>query len=154
REILELHTLGVRTVYSQDDVTTFAKVLTGWTVLSQVTDPVHGGEFVFFKRLHEPGAQTVIRKVYEDTGVEQGRAVLRDLAATRAPAPPGAEKRAPLWGADEPPADRVARLERRFIDTGGDLREVARTLVTSPEAWGPVQHKIKRPAEWRVATLR
>src|SRR5262249_22165186 len=33
REILELHTLGVRTVYSQDDVTSFAKVLTGWTLL-------------------------------------------------------------------------------------------------------------------------
>src|SRR5215813_4041002 len=154
REILELHTLGVRTVYSQDDVTSFAKVLTGWTLLQQVSDPVHGVEFIFIKRMHEPGPQTVIRKVYEDTGVEQGRAVLRDLAAHPATATHVAQKLATHFVADEPPADLVARLERRFIDTGGDLREVARTLVTSPEAWGPVQHKIKRPAEWRVATLR
>jgi uncharacterized protein (DUF1800 family) len=62
REILELHTLGVRTVYTQDDVTSFAKVLTGWTLLQQASDPIRGGEFVFIKRLHEPGPQTVIRQ--------------------------------------------------------------------------------------------
>ena len=47
REILELHTLGVRTVYTQADVTNFAKVLTGWTILPTATNPDHGGEFVF-----------------------------------------------------------------------------------------------------------
>lgn len=154
REILELHTLGVRTVYSQDDVTAFAKVLTGWTLLQQVSDPVHGGEFVFIKRLHEPGAQTVIGKVYEDTGVEQGRAVLRDLAVHPATARHVAQKLASHFIADEPPADLVARLEQRFIDTAGDLKEVAAALVTSPEAWAAAQGKIKRPGEWRMATLR
>src|SRR6476619_5579344 len=57
REILELHTLGVRTGYSQDDVTRFANVLTGWTFY-QTGNPEHGGEFIFVKRLHEPGEQT------------------------------------------------------------------------------------------------
>jgi len=80
REILELHTLGVRTVYTQADVTNFAKVITGWTILPTVDNPDHGGEFVFNKRLHEPGPQTLIDKTYPDTGVEQGRAVLADLA--------------------------------------------------------------------------
>src|SRR5205814_9633568 len=37
REILELHTLGVRSGYTQDDVTNFAKVITGWTVVSSQT---------------------------------------------------------------------------------------------------------------------
>jgi uncharacterized protein (DUF1800 family) len=60
REILELHTLGVRTVYTQDDVTSFAKVITGWTILPTATNPEHGGEFVYFPRMHEPGAQTVV----------------------------------------------------------------------------------------------
>src|SRR5437870_4382151 len=76
REILELHTLGVRTVYTQDDVTNFAKVITGWTVLPTATNPEHGGEFLFHPRTHEPGAQTVLGKAYRDTGIEQGRAVL------------------------------------------------------------------------------
>src|SRR5215472_6340174 len=80
REILELHTLGVRTVYTQADVTNFAKVLTGWTILQTAADPNHGGEFVFIRRMHEPGPQTVIGKTYPDQGVEQGRAVLADLA--------------------------------------------------------------------------
>src|SRR6266700_439274 len=72
REILELHTLGVRTVYTQDDVTHFANVLTGWTWVG-LGEPNHGGEFVFVKRLHEPGEQIVIGKSYPDTGVDQGR---------------------------------------------------------------------------------
>src|SRR3974377_1411592 len=79
REILELHTLGVRSGYSQADVTSFAKVITGWTwILPAHSD--HGGELTFAKRLHEPGDQTVLGKRYADTGVEQGRAVLADLA--------------------------------------------------------------------------
>ena len=57
REILELHTLGVRTGYTQDDVTRFAKVITGWTWTGRAADPEHGGEFVFNKRMHEPGAR-------------------------------------------------------------------------------------------------
>src|SRR6516165_7287736 len=73
REILELHTLGVRSGYSQADVTSFANVLTGWTFFN-VGAPGHGGEFVFFKRFHEPGEQVVLGKRYPDTGVDQGRA--------------------------------------------------------------------------------
>ena len=46
RETLELHTLGVRSGYTQADVTSFAKVLTGWTWI-QPGEPAHGGEFVF-----------------------------------------------------------------------------------------------------------
>ena len=80
REILELHTLGVRSVYTQDDVTNFAKVITGWTVVPPRQDGERGGEFIFNPRMHEPGAQTVIGKRYDDNGVEQGRRVLADLA--------------------------------------------------------------------------
>ena len=58
REILELHTLGVRSVYTQQDVLGFAKVLTGWTLLPAGDNPEHGGEFTFNRRLHEPGSQT------------------------------------------------------------------------------------------------
>jgi len=154
REILELHTLGVRTVYTQEDVTSFAKVLTGWTLLQAVSDPDHGGEFVFIKRLHEPGPQTVIGKTYPDTGVEQGRTVLRDLAAHPATATHVATQLARHFVADDPPPSLVERLTQRFLDTDGDLREVARALVTASDAWVPERTKIKRPSEWAVAALR
>ena len=40
REILELHTLGVRSGYTQADVTSFANVITGWTwIRPERTDP-------------------------------------------------------------------------------------------------------------------
>jgi uncharacterized protein (DUF1800 family) len=154
REILELHTLGVRTVYSQADVTSFAKVLTGWTIRETVSDPDHGGEFVFLRRAHEPGPQTVIGRDYPDNGVEQGRAVLADLARHPATARHVATKLARHFVADEPPPALVDRLAARFLDTEGDLKEVARALVAAPEAWTPEQAKIKRPAEWIVAGLR
>jgi len=154
REILELHTLGVRTVYTQDDVTSFAKVLTGWTIRQTVTDPDHGGEFVYIKRAHEPGPQTVISKEYDEDGTGQGRAVLADLARHPATANHLAAKLALHFVADDPPPALVDRLTQRFLDTDGDLKEVTKTLITSPEAWAAEQAKIKRPGEWIVAALR
>jgi uncharacterized protein (DUF1800 family) len=154
REILELHTLGVRTVYAQADVTNFAKVLTGWTILPTVTNPDHGGEFVFIRRAHEPGDHTVIGKAYTDGGVEQGRAVLADLARHPATAKHVATKLARHFIADDPPLALTDRLAQRFLDTGGDLKEVAAALVEAPEAWEPEQTKIKRPNEWIAAALR
>jgi uncharacterized protein (DUF1800 family) len=154
REILELHTLGVRSVYGQADVTSFAKVLTGWTVLPTATNPEHGGEFVFLKRAHEPGPQTVIGKTYPDTGVEQGRAVLADLARHPATAGHVVAKLARHFIADDPPPVLVERLAQRFLETDGDLKEIALTLAASPEAWNPEQAKVKRPGEWIVAALR
>jgi len=154
REILELHTLGVRTVYTQADVTNFAKILTGWTIRETASDPDHGGEFVFLRRAHEPGPQTVVGREYPDTGVEQGRAVLADLARHPATARHIATKLARHFVADEPPPALVDRLASRFLETDGDLKEVARALISAPEAWAPEQAKIKRPAEWIVAVLR
>jgi uncharacterized protein (DUF1800 family) len=154
REILELHTLGVRTGYTQDDVTSFAKVITGWTILPTDTNPDHGGEFLFHRRMHEPGPQTVIGKSYRDSGVEQGRAVLADLARHPATATHIAVKLARHFVADDPPPALVARLAQRFNETEGDLWEVSKALVTAPESWSEERVKIKRPSEWNVALLR
>jgi uncharacterized protein (DUF1800 family) len=154
REILELHTLGVRTGYTQADVISFAKVLTGWTLRPPVSDPDIGGRFVFIPRMHEPGAQTVLGKSYPDTGVAQGRAVLADLARNAATARHIATKLAIHFVADNPPASLIQRLARRFRDTDGDLKEVALALIAAPEAWSPQQAKVKRPGEWIVAALR
>jgi uncharacterized protein (DUF1800 family) len=148
REILELHTLGVRTVYTQADVTNFAKVITGWTMLPMRDNPEHGGEFVFNPRMHEPGDETLIGKTYPAAGVQQGRSVLADLARHPATAKHIATKLARHFIADEPPAALVERLTFRFFETEGDLKEVAKALVTAPEAWAPEQAKVKRPSEW------
>jgi uncharacterized protein (DUF1800 family) len=153
REILELHTLGVRTGYSQDDVTRFANVLTGWTWIG-LGVPNRGGEFVFVKRLHEPGEQTVIGKTYPDTGMDQGRAVLADLARHPATAAHLARKLAQHFVADEPPPSLVDKLTKSFIDSDGNLKELAKTLLTAEESWAPERTKLKRPFEWFISALR
>ena len=154
REILELHTLGVRTAYTQADVIAFAKVITGWTMLPMRDNPDHGGEFVFNPRMHEPGEQTLIGKTYPGGGVQQGRSVLADLARHPATAKHVATKLARHFIADEPPPALIDRLTFRFFESEGDLKEVAKALVTAPEAWAAEQAKIKRPSEWLVATRR
>jgi uncharacterized protein (DUF1800 family) len=154
REILELHTLGVRTVYTQDDVTSFAKVITGWSIVPFKQDPIHGGEFTFNERMHEPGAQTVVGKTYPDGGVDQGRAVLADIARHPATAKHVATKLATHFVADAPPQALVDRLAKRFLETQGDLKELAKVLVTSKEAWDAPRDKLKRPGEWIVGALR
>ena len=154
REILELHTLGVRTVYKQEDVTSFAKVITGWTVAPLRQDPARAGEFQFNPRMHEPGAQIVIGKSYPEDGVQQGRGVLAMLARHPATAKHVATKLACHFAADEPPPALVARLSKRFLDTDGNLKEMAKALVASPEAWDSARPKLKRPGEWIISAMR
>ncbi|HEY6258113.1 MAG TPA: DUF1800 family protein [Xanthobacteraceae bacterium] len=153
REILELHTLGVRTVYSQADVTRFADVITGWTMVPPRAELPHAGEFNFDPRLHQPGPQKVIDKIYPDTGFEQGRAVLLMLARHPATARHVTTKLARHFVADDPPLALVDKLAKRFLDTQGNLKEVAKTLVTAPESWASPR-KLKRPGEWMIGMLR
>jgi len=162
REILELHTLGVRTGYSQTDVTEFARALTGWTVaglsrgvrarvIGTEGDP---GSFVFADRLHEPGARTVLGKTYAANGVEQASAVLDDLARHPATAQHIATKLSRHFAGDDPPPAMVARLTAAFLKSNGDLPSVYRAIVESPECWGTDPVKFKTPWEWSVSAMR
>lgn len=129
-------------------------MLTGWTIISANDNPEHGAEFIFNRRLHEPGPQRVMDRTYADTGVEQGRAVLKELARHPAAATHVATKLARHFVADEPLPALVEKLDKIFRDTDGDLKEIAKGLITAPEAWTPVQSKLKRPSEWVLAMVR
>jgi uncharacterized protein (DUF1800 family) len=154
REILELHTLGVRTVYTQEDVYRFAKTITGWTIRPMALDPEHGNEFLFNPRIHEPGPQTILGKTYPQEGVEQGRAVLADIARHPATAAHIGFKLARHFSSDEPSPALVERLSKRFLDTDGDLKEIAKALIEAPETWDEQRLKLKRPSEWLIACWR
>ncbi|MBO0712693.1 MAG: DUF1800 family protein [Acetobacteraceae bacterium] len=154
REILELHTLGVRTGYTQADVTHFANVITGWTLTPPRPDLPRAGEFTFNPRTHEPADQEVMGKLYANDGFHQGRAVLHALARHPATARHIATKLARHFVADDPPLALIDKLAERFLETQGNLKEVTRTLVTAPEAWAAPARKLKRPGEWIVAMLR
>ena len=141
-------------VYSQADVTNFAKVITGWSIVPPRQESPQAGEFTFYPRMHEPGPQTVIGKNYPESGFEQGRAVLVDIARHPASAKHIARKLAVHFVADQPPQTLVDKLSKRFLDTRGDLSEVTKTLVTAPESWSASRNKLKRPGEWTMAAMR
>ena len=149
REILELHTLGVNGGYTQADVTTFARVLTGWTV----GGPANPG-FAFVPRRHDPGPKTILGKTYTQDGIAQGEAVLRDLAAHPATATYIATKLARHFIADQPPAAAIERIARAFRESGGHLPTVYAALLDSPEAWDAPLAKLKSPVEYIVSCLR
>ena len=156
REILELHTLGVRSGYSQEDVTEFARALTGWSVAGFLGLPPAGtpGAFVFQPLMHESGARSVLGKRYDQSGEDQASAVLHDLATAPAKAAHIATKLARHFAGDNPPPALVDRLTASFVKSRGDLPTLYRTLIDSPEAWDPAQVKFKTPWEWTVSSLR
>jgi uncharacterized protein (DUF1800 family) len=162
REILELHTLGVRTGYAQADVTEFARALTGWTVAGLGRGPLARfagaagapGDFAFAAPLHQPGSRTIMGRSYADGGVAQARSVLHDLAVHSATATHIATKLARHFAGDVPPRALIERLAADFTRTGGDLRSVYRVLIAAPELWTNAPAKFKSPWDWSISALR
>lgn len=155
REIMELHTLGVRTGYSQQDVTEFALALTGWSLGGQgAAEQEEPGAFKFRAEFHEPGARTIMGKTYDQAGEGQARAVLRDLAASSDTAGHIATKLARHFIADDPPKTAIDRLSGAFTRSRGHLPTVYRALIEAPEAWASQPAKFKTPWEWVISALR
>ncbi|WP_296560113.1 DUF1800 domain-containing protein [Pigmentiphaga sp.] len=162
REIMELHTLGVRSGYGQEDVTEFARALTGWSVagLGAPDTPGRGVEldegtgYAFHAERHEPGSRTVLGRRYGEAGQEQAAAIIRDFARADATARHVATKLARHFVADSPPPAVVDRLARAYRDHDGELKPVYEALAASPEAWRAPSAKFKTPWEWLLSSLR
>ncbi|MBX3594302.1 DUF1800 domain-containing protein [Sphingomonas sp.] len=162
REILELHTLGVRTGYTQADVTEFARAMTGWSVAGLGRGPAarvaglngEPGSFIFAPRIHQPGVRTILGKKYDQAGEAQAAAVLDDLSVHPATARHIATKLARHFAGDDPPPALVSRLETAFLASGGDLPTVYRALIDAPETWATQPVKFKTPWEWSVSAMR
>jgi uncharacterized protein (DUF1800 family) len=156
REILELHTLGVRGGYDQQDVTEFARALTGWSVggLRGMPAEAAPGAFAYLPARHEPGPRRVLGQAYEQRGEAQAAAILSDLARHPSTARHIAAKLARHFAGDQPSPALEQRLAEAFLQSGGDLPVVYRTLVESPETWTAAQPKFKTPWDWTLSALR
>ena len=153
RELMELHTLGVDGGYTQKDVTEVARCFTGWTI----QNPQRGGAFTFNARLHDNGEKTVLGvKIPAGGGMEDGEKVLDILAHHASTAHFISKKLAMRFVADDPPASLVDRMAQTFLKTGGDLREVMRTMLNSKEFWsaGAYRSKMKSPFEMVASAVR
>ena len=154
REIMELHTLGVGSGYTQADVTSLARVITGWTFAGREGRIGEPGAFTFNAAMHEPGDQMVVGHAYLGGGFGQGEAALNDLARHPATAHHLATKLVRHFVADEPPPGAVDRIAAVFRQRDGDLRAVASALVDLPEAWSSSSAKMRSPQDLLLATLR
>jgi len=152
RELMELHTLGVDGGYTQKDVTEVARAFTGWTI----DRPRQDGAFRFEPRLHDEGKKIVLGHVIDAGGMRDGEEVLDILAKHPSTAHFIATKLVRHFVSDTPPPPLVDRVAARFRETGGDLREVMRTILTSPEFLSPEAYhaKVKTPFEFVVSAVR
>ena len=152
RELMELHTLSVDGGYTQKDVTEVARAFTGWTI----QNPRLGGGFRFEPRIHDTGEKIVLGHVIKSGGEGDGEQVLDILAKHPSTARFIATKLVRRFVSDTPPPSLVDRAAARFRETDGDLREVTRTILTSPEFFSPEAYraKVKTPFEFVASALR
>jgi len=153
RELMELHTLGVDGGYTQKDVTEVARCFTGWTILQ----PQRGGDFVFNARAHDNGEKTVLGvKIPAGGGQSDGEKVLDIVAHHPSTARHISWELAQRFVADDPPPALVNRMAQTFLKTGGDLREVMKTMLDSKEFWSADAYrtKFKSPLELVASAVR
>ena len=174
RELMELHTLGVDGGYTQKDVIEVARALTGWSIrpprqlLMQAQDPrvrrfaerapnTGAGEFIFRPEVHDAEAKVVLGHTLKSgRGIEDGEEILDMLARHPSTAKFIARKLAVRFVSDQPPQALVDRAAATYTRTDGDIREVVRTIVTSPEFFSRAafRAKVKSPFEVVVSTMR
>jgi len=153
RELMELHTLGVDGGYTQADVVAVARCFTGWTIAG----PRQGGGFRFESRMHDPGEKVVLgHTIKPGGGQNDGEKVLDILAKHPSTARFISTKLVRRFVSDDPPAALVDRAAARFQATNGDIREVVRTILRSPEffAADAYRAKVKTPFEFVVSAVR
>ena len=152
REIMELHTLGVDGGYTQKDVTELAKVLTGWSI----DKPQQGGGFKYNDRAHEPGPKYILGQRIGENGEKEGMEMLDILAHHPSTAKFISRKLAMRFVSDNPPQSLIDRMADTFQKKDGDIREVLRTMFTSPEFWAADTYraKVKTPLEFVASAAR
>jgi uncharacterized protein (DUF1800 family) len=152
RELMELHTLGVDGGYTQQDVIEVARCFTGWTIRNARTKP----EFAFDERVHDPQPKRVLGKKIHAGGIRDGEQVLDLLARDPHTMRHIALALAGHFVSDNPPGALVDRMAATFRKSGGDLREVTRAMIYSPEFWSRAAYraKIKTPFELVVSSAR
>jgi uncharacterized protein (DUF1800 family) len=153
RELMELHTLGVDGGYTQQDVINVARAFTGWTI----DRPQQGGGFKFDDRVHDTTEKTILGVVFQaGHGEDEGERVLDLLANHPSTAHHVAFQLAQRFVSDDPPKTLVDRAAKKFLETKGDLREVTRLIITSPEFFAADAYhaKVKTPFDFVVSAAR
>ncbi|HEX3928609.1 MAG TPA: DUF1800 domain-containing protein [Gemmatimonadales bacterium] len=151
RELMELHTLGVDGGYTQQDVINVARILTGWTIDRK------NGSFLFRPGAHDQGEKVVLGEVFPaGHGEDEGIRLLKMLATNPATIHHVSSQLCERFVADAAPDGCIDDAVHAWERTGGDIREVVRAIVRSPDFWAPanVDSKVKTPLEFVISAMR
>jgi uncharacterized protein (DUF1800 family) len=154
REVMELHTLGADGGYSQDDVVTLARILTGWSINPPGARVYPEYAAVFEGARHDYGPKVFLGHQMRSRGKAEGEEALDILARSPATARHIGFELAQYFVGDEPPPTLIERLAGRFIETDGNIRDVLKTLFTSPEFWDSAGAKYKTPYQFVISAVR
>src|SRR5215472_2919922 len=154
REVMELHTLGADGGYTQEDVITLARVLTGWSVNPPDARAFPEHAAVFEGARHDYSPKVFLGHTLKASGKAEGEEALDILARSPRTARHIAFELAQYFVADDPPAALVDQLAARFVDTDGDIREVLKPLFTSREFWESRGAKYKTPYQFVISAVR
>jgi uncharacterized protein (DUF1800 family) len=156
RELMELHTLGVNGGYTQQDVITLARILTGWGFPRPRQGAGNGSGFYFDTTRHDSSDKVFLGQTIKGGAIEEGEKALDILASHPATARHISYKLAQYFVADDPPISLIDQLAKRFQETDGDIREVLNVLVHSSEFLNPKYYnvKLKTPYQYVISALR
>jgi uncharacterized protein (DUF1800 family) len=154
REVMELHTLGADGGYTQEDVVTLARILTGWSVNPPDARAFPEHAAVFEGARHDYSPKVFLGHPMQSRGKAEGEEALDILARSPATARHITFELAQYFIADEPPAKLVEQLAARFLETSGDIREVLKTLFASREFWDGYGQKYKTPYQFVISAVR
>jgi uncharacterized protein (DUF1800 family) len=172
RELMELHTLGVDGGYTQQDVITLARILTGWgfrrpgqplqarAARFMLTQPAENfssnSAFYFDPNRHDSSPKVFLGRSLRSSGIGEGEEALDILAQHPSTARHISFELAQYFVSDDPPKSLVDRLAREYVDSRGDIRSVLNTLFHSPEFWDQQYfgQKFKTPYEYVISAVR
>jgi uncharacterized protein (DUF1800 family) len=167
REIMELHTLGVGSGYTQQDVEALAHILTGVGVDVAPNPPhvtpelqdqvVRDGLFVFNPARHDYSDQILLGHKIKGAGFSEVEEALDILARSPATARHISRELASYFVADDPPASLVDKMSKTFLRSNGDIAAVLRTMIDAPEFSASSTQKLQKfkdPVRYVMSAVR
>jgi uncharacterized protein (DUF1800 family) len=166
REIMELHTMGVGSGYTQKDVQELARILTGVGIDTRPMDqgpkigPAHAGDlirqgiFEFNPNRHDYGDKVFLGHVIKGRGFGEVEEALDILSRQLATAHHVSRELAVYFVSDTPPEPLVQRMAATFTRTNGDIPQVLRTMFHSPEFTASLGTKFKDPMHYVISAVR
>jgi len=166
REIMELHTMGVGSGYTQGDVEALARILTGVGIDVKPEDPklnpeqrsqlVREGAFEFNPARHDYGDKTFLGHSIRGRGLAEVDEAIDILVRHPATAAHLSKQIATYFVSDSPPDSLVQKMAQTFKSTDGDIAAVLSTMVHAGEFNASLKPgvKFKDPVHYVFSAVR